>query len=292
MLRMVRVSLMVLLVAFGGCGKSLRNQTYTGVLEGKSVHVPALTGGKIIRIYVETGQQVTKGDTIAIIDTTELVLLRRQSRAALEELKAQVRVANTNLQTVKADMDYVFEKRERARILFEQQAIPKQDLDDLSNQAQRAQSVYDDTREQVRAVEARKEQAEAQVSTVEKKISDAAIMAPISGFVATRYFEIGEAVPPMQPVVELIDLSELDVKIYIAEEMLSQVKYDQEVKIRVDGVKEEMKGRIIWISAKAEFTPKNIMTPQTRTSLVYAVKVAVPNPKLILKHGMPVEVIL
>jgi len=49
---------------------------------------------------------------------------------------------------------------------------------------------------------------------------------------------------------------------------------------------------VSWVSPKAEFTPKTILTPETRTSLVYAVKVTIPNPKRVLKHGMPVEVIL
>jgi HlyD family secretion protein len=70
------------------------------------------------------------------------------------------------------------------------------------------------------------------------------------------------------------------------------VKHGQEVKIRVDGVRETLPGRVSWVSPKAEFTPKTILTPETRTSLVYAVKVTVPNPKRILKHGMPVEVIM
>jgi HlyD family secretion protein len=275
-----------------GCGNNSKSSTYTGVLEGKSIQVPALTGGKIVELLVDTGQEVVEGATLVVIDTTELVWQHRQLSATVEELAVQKEIAETNLKRSKADLEYVQQREERMKMLYENQAMPKQNLDDLRNEMQRAQSAYEGARQQVRSLDARKKQLEAQVGTVEKKISDAVITAPVEGLVSTLYYEVGEAVPPMQPVLELIHVSELEVKIYVPEKELPNVKHGQEVKIRVDGVKEELSGRVSWVSPKAEFTPKTILTPETRTSLVYAVKVTVPNPKRVLKHGMPVEVML
>jgi HlyD family secretion protein len=275
-----------------GCGSNSKSSTYTGVLEGKSVQVPALTGGKIVELLVDTGEEVKGGAVLAVIDTTELVLQHKQLSATLEELAVQKEIAETNLKRSKGDLEYVQQREERMKMLYESQAMPKQNLDDLRNEMQRAQSAHEAARQQVRSLDARKKQLEAQVGTVEKKISDAVITAPVEGLVSTLYYEVGEAVPPMQPVLELIHVSELEVKIYIPEKELPNVKHGQEVKIRVDGVKEELPGRVSWVSPKAEFTPKTILTPETRTSLVYAVKVTITNPKRILKHGMPVEVIL
>ena len=275
-----------------GCGNNSKSSTYTGVLEGKSVQVPALTGGKVVELLVDTGEEVKEGAVLAVIDTTELVLQRTQLGATLEELAVQKEIAETNLKRSKADLEYVQQREGRMKMLYENQAMPKQNLDDLRNEMQRAQSAYEAARQQVRSLESRKKQIEAQAGMVEKKISDAVITAPVGGLVSTLYYEVGEAVPPMQPVLELIHVSELEVKIYIPEKELPNVKHGQEVKIRVDGVKGELPGRVSWVSPKAEFTPKTILTPETRTSLVYAVKVTIPNPKRMLKHGMPVEVIL
>ncbi|MCX5801861.1 MAG: efflux RND transporter periplasmic adaptor subunit [Candidatus Eisenbacteria bacterium] len=276
----------------GGCGDDSRSSTYTGVLEGKSIQVPALTGGKIVSLLVDTGEEVAAGARLVVVDTTELVLQRRQFSASLEDLRVQREIAETNLKRSKADMEYVRQREERTKMLFENQAMPRQNLDDLRNEMQRAQSAFEGAQQQVRSIEAREKQFEAQVETVDKRISDAVITAPIEGLVSTLYYEVGEAVPSMQPVLELIHVSELDVKIYIPEEALPDVKHGQTVKIRVDGVKEDLAGRVSWVSPKAEFTPKTILTPETRASLVYAVKVTVPNPRRVLKHGMPVEVTL
>ena len=45
-------------------------------------------------------------------------------------------------------------------------------------------------------------------------------------------------------------------------------------------------------SLRNEITPKNILTPETRTSLVYAVEVTIENKEKVLKHGMPVVITL
>ena len=51
-----------------------------------------------------------------------------------------------------------------------------------------------------------------------------------------------------------------------------------------------MAGQITWLADEAEFTPKTIQTKEERVHLVYALKVAVPNPAGQLKIGMPAEV--
>ena len=44
-----------------------------------------------------------------------------------------------------------------------------------------------------------------------------------------------------------------------------------------------------YISAKAEFTPRNVQTAEDRSQLVYRLKVSVDNSGGVLKSGMPVE---
>jgi len=90
--------------------------------------------------------------------------------------------------------------------------------------------------------------------------------------------------------VEIINLDEVWVKIYVSETMLPEIKVGQKVVVRPDGSSKKLEGKISWISPKAEFTPKTILTPETRTSLVYAVKILIPNQDKILKQGMPVEI--
>jgi HlyD family secretion protein len=274
------------------CSNNSKEKIFTGVLEGTSVRLPALTGGQIIKLMVDEGYSVLEGDTIAVIDTVEYHLHLRQFQAGLRELDIQEMIANIQYKQAKTDLEYIKDKYERTKVLFEKKTATKQTLDDLTNQLQRAETNLANARQSIQRAITGKEQLSAQMTLIQKKIRDAVVVASIPGIITTKYYEISEAVAPMSPLVEIINLNVMDVKIYISETMLPHVKYGQQVEIRVDGSENQFQGNISWISPEAEFTPKSILTEETRTSLVYAVNVKVANPDGVLKHGMPVEVIL
>ena len=273
-----------------GCRGGEHGNTYTGILEGRTVQVPALTGGKILKLYVDTGDAVKAGDTLAVTDTTDLVLQRRQLQSGLKEIAVREDLARTNLDRARSDLAYAKQRLQRVQSLFDHQAVSRQKLDDVQNAVNRAQSAYKAAQQQWQTVAAKRQQLEAQLALLTKKIHDGVILSPLSGVVSNRYYEAGEAVPPLHPVVEVTHVARLDVKIYVPEELLPRVKVGQSATVFVDGLDRTLTGRVVWISPKAEFSPKTILTPETRTSLVYAVKVTVENPDGVLKHGMPVEV--
>ena len=279
-------------LVFSGCGNDSAGRGYTSVVEGTSLQVPALTGGEIKDLRVDTGQEVQAGEVLAVVDTAELVFQKQQLEASLEELAIQLKVAAANLNQAESTERYVREKQQRIETLYQKNSASRQSLDDLTNQLQQAQTALENARQSFRSLEARRKQVLAQLGLLKKKIKDALIIAPAAGIVSEKYFELGEAIPPMSPLVEIIEIQKVDVKIYIAETKLPQVKYGQEARVQVDGLDKELSGTVSWVSPKAEFTPKSILTPETRTSLVYAVKVSIPNPEGILKHGMPVEIFL
>ena len=77
---------------------------------------------------------------------------------------------------------------------------------------------------------------------------------------------------------------------YITETQLGRVKLGQKVKLRTDsfpGVAYD--GVVTFIASEAEFTPKQIQTPEERVKLVYRIKVEVANPKGELKNNMPMD---
>jgi multidrug efflux pump subunit AcrA (membrane-fusion protein) len=76
-------------------------------------------------------------------------------------------------------------------------------------------------------------------------------------------------------------------KAYIPEADLSRVKWGQEVSVTTDLKPQKIyKGKISFISSQAEFTPKQIQTEKERVTLVYRIKIDIPNPEKELKPGM------
>ncbi|MCB0374258.1 MAG: HlyD family efflux transporter periplasmic adaptor subunit, partial [Muricauda sp.] len=86
------------------------------------------------------------------------------------------------------------------------------------------------------------------------------------------------------------DLSTMELRVYVSETQLANIKIGQKVIVKIDAEKtmKSYDGTISWIASEAEFTPKIIQTKEERVALVYAVKVNVKNDGS-LKIGMPAE---
>ena len=275
-----------------GCNGNTDGREYTGTVEGTSVMVPALTGGEILRFYIQTGETVSRGQLLAAVDSTELVLQREQLMAALEDINIQNNIAQANLARANDDYNYLKTTHGRIASLYKSQSVTKQQLDDVNNNLQKAGIALANSRQSLQSIAANRKRLDAQIKSVAKKINDAQIHAPVEGIITDTFYEEGEAVPQFAPVLEIINLKKPEVKIYISQTLLSRIKYGQEVSVKADGQDKNMTGTIMWISPQAEFTPKTILTPDTRTSLVYAVKISIANEQEILKHGMPVVITL
>lgn len=272
------------------CGSKDTGREFTGIIEGTSVKVPALTGGQIIVSNFETGDEITVGQILAQTDTVELHLQKLQLMAAHKEIGLQEMLAKTNLEKLKNDLAYMETRQQRVSELVAQKSMPQQTLDDVENNLAAVRSEIVAAKQQLQTIGAREAQVDAQLKLLNKKIGDASIKSPVAGLVTNKYYQQGEVVPPMGPLAEVINIRKLETKIYISETMLGEVKQGQTVQVRIDGMDKELQGIVSWISPKAEFTPKTIMTPETRTSLVYAVKINIDNPDGILKDGMPVVI--
>ncbi|MEQ1677125.1 MAG: HlyD family efflux transporter periplasmic adaptor subunit [Chitinophagaceae bacterium] len=130
------------------------------------------------------------------------------------------------------------------------------------------------------------------VAQLKDQAGKANIVNPVTGTVITKYAETGEVTTAGKALYKIADLSSLHLRAYITGVQLSQVKLNQSVKVMIDdGAKKykEYTGTIVWISDKAEFTPKTIQTKEERANLVYAIKVKVKNDGY-LKIGMYGEV--
>jgi len=138
-------------------------------------------------------------------------------------------------------------------------------------------------RAQVRVAVAVQEQAAIQLERMR-------LSAPVPGIITSRNVEPGEVVTPSREVLTLSDLSRVDLKIFVSEGEIGQVKPGQAVDVRVDSFPAKTyRGTVAFISPEGEFTPKFIQTHKERVKLVFLVKVSLPNPRLELKTGMPAD---
>ena len=262
------------------------------IIEGTAIKVAAQTGGYLLHVHVDEGDAVALGQTLAVVDTEKLSYQLEQVQANLEDLAVQQRIAESNLRRAQDDFAYARTRYDRVAELFKQNAATEQARDDAKINLDRAQTAYESARQNVQALTSRQKALAAQGKLLRRQINDGIVKAPLGGTITTRYFKTGETIPSNAALVEIIDLAQMWTKVYVSEKYLPHIRIGQSATIQIDGTDQALTGRVAWINNKAEFTPKNILTEESRTALVYAVKVEVDNPDGILKHGMPVTVVL
>ena len=129
---------------------------------------------------------------------------------------------------------------------------------------------------------------EAQIEQIRDRIRKCVITSPVAGTVLAKYSEAGEFAALGRALFKVADIDNIRLRAYITADQLTTLKLGQQVRVFADqgsSGRKEYAGTLIWISDKAEFTPKTIQTRDERANLVYAVKIAVENDGLI-KLGM------
>ncbi len=191
----------------------------------------------------------------------------------------------------------------KAALISAGESLEMAELGSRREDVQGARAAFQEARAQLEEVQAAELEAqslesevklrEADANLASIRLSHATLEAPVSGIALTRIVEPGENILAAGPVTTIADLSEVKVRFYVPEGDLGSLRLGQTVHIISDSFPDrQLEGRISYISEQAEFTPKNILTKEERTKLVFMVKVLAPNPDTVLKPGMPVEVVL
>jgi HlyD family secretion protein len=169
--------------------------------------------------------------------------------------------------------------------LVEGEAILKQSKSNLAK--------IEMSQKDVEAAMARAQSAEAAFKLAETQLGYTMLKAPFKGVITSRNVEQGEVASIGQEVFSLADLSSIELKIYVDETEIGNVKPGQDADVTVDTFPDKVfKGKVSFISPESEFTPKIIQTHKERVKLVYLVKVLIPNAGIELKPGMPADAVL
>jgi HlyD family secretion protein len=283
----------VLCVGACGCGREDPNAASraSGYVEATEVRVAPEVGGRIVELPVDEGDRVEAGALVARLDTADVQLAIRRAEAERDQAVAQLRLlqagsrpeeirqAAAQVETARADV--VAAKSElqsaeadlgRFEALLERNSGSRKQRDDAA------------TRRDVARVSA----VDAQIATLQKGVTDAALASPVAGVVTSRLVDRGELIAPRTAVVVITDLDRAWANVYVDEPVVPRLKLGQKVTLVTDAG-QRLEGSITFISPKAEFTPRNVQTAEERSRLVYRIKVSADNRDGILKPGMPVE---
>lgn len=135
--------------------------------------------------------------------------------------------------------------------------------------------------------------AKANLDLVMASVKNTIIRSPIDGTVISKNLNPGEIAFPGTSILTIADLTRPWLKIYVSEKKLGLVKIGQKAEIKIDTFpKKKYEGRVVYISQKAEFTPKTVQTKEERVKLMFAVKIQLENKELELKPGLPADAVI
>ena len=304
------------LAALAACSRNSPDRMEgTGTLELVEVDVAPTTTARVERVLAEEGARVRVGDTLAILSQPALPSQLAQQGAREQEAAARLRelehgslpedIRRARDDLAAADADAVRTSRDLARAepLASHDVISKQQLDAARAAAQISVSRRDAARATLERVQrgARSEQidaARAQVAAmqaasgaVRATARDLVLVSPIAGVITSRNVEAGEVLNAGQSAMTVGDTRRPWVRVFVGQAVLPLLRVGQTVAGVLDDYPgKPYAGRIVAISAQAEFTPRVALTEKERADMLFGVKVEFNDAREELKAGMPITV--
>jgi membrane fusion protein, multidrug efflux system len=210
--------------------------------------VKSKVAAEVSKVHVQEGERVSAGQVLVSLDTQDLRARLDSQQATVAEMKARLELAAKN--------------EANNRQLVAKNFISQNALDAVTSNAAVAR--------------ANLVAAESQAAISQRALNDAAIRAPFSGVIAKRMVNIGEKISPDMQVMQVVDLTKMELEAMVPVADIPNVKIGQAISFTVDGFQaRQFTGKIERINPSAEAGSRSI-----------AIFVSIPNPEQSLKGGM------
>jgi HlyD family secretion protein len=191
-----------------------------------SVDISASTLGKVVKLAVDEGDQVEKGQFLMQIDPTPAEASVRQNEAGLAEAKANLDLAKANLLQTQKEF-------ERQQALFQKNLTSEELL-------QKARTAYEVQKLSTQAAEQGVQRLQAMLINARHELQKVNVHSDIAGLVTARNIEEGENVfvgafnNPATVLLTVADLSVIEAEVEVDETDIVNVKVGQEAAVKVD----------------------------------------------------------
>ena len=286
-----------------------------GNVDIRDVNLAFRVAGRVQRVLVDEGDKVQPGQLLAQLDPTpnerevaedeanvgalgaRLALLRAGYRKEdVAQAAALVEERNATLVNAQALLDRELRLADTGASTREHLEQAQAARDEAAARLAASQQAYLESktgyrREEIAEAAANVERAKANLAQARLRLEDTRLLAPSAGVVLTRAVEPGAMVATSTTVLSISLVQPVWVRAYVKETDLAAARPGTGVQIHADSLPgRTFSGQVGFVSPAAEFTPKNVETPDLRTDLVYRLRIIVDDPKGELRQGMPVTV--
>ncbi|HHW42793.1 MAG TPA: efflux RND transporter periplasmic adaptor subunit [Desulfotomaculum sp.] len=288
-----------------------RELEVSGTVEMEDInHVTARISAPVRQISVRVGQEVRAGQLLARLDVSDYQSEVDRYRAQVEQARAELAVARLGarpqeIASLEASRRQTNAALEQARLdwqrledLQKAGAVPPQQVEKsrlevtrLQEELAKLDQQLDQARqgarpEEIRALEAKIEEAQAGLNRAEQQVAYGQVTSPIDGYILSKDIEPGQMLSPGMPMFTIGSREKLVVKAEVPEGNLWALQVGQQARISGDGLRgREYQGRILRIAPVAE---ENLLKNEQAR---YLVTLSLSQEKdEILRPGMNVKV--
>lgn len=271
-----------------GCGGFGADEAgYVGTIEVTEVELAPTVPGRLLEVRFEEGERVAAGEVAFVVEADALQAERDVRAAGVGVAEAAIEVARAQVRAAEAQVATLEREAERVRRMQGGGVGSAQQVSTLEGQLAVARAQAATARRGVAQAEAARGQAAAGLSAAEDRVADAEVRAVGGGVVLSRNREPGEVVGAGMSVLTLGDLDRPRLRVYAPLLVVETLSVGDPVPVRLDARPDEViTGRVARVASEAEFTPRDILTPEERVKRVFAVDIALdPAPGLL--PGVP-----
>lgn len=246
--------------------------------------VSAEVEARVARLAADMGDRVAANAPLVILDGEKLRYRVDEQRAALEQTRARLGAAGTELPTAEQTPDVMStlaqrteaeQRLERARQLSTKNLLPAQELERAQTELETARAAHQTALAAARNLLAEVRAREASLNSANRDLQDTVIRAPFDGVVAERLVSPGQFVRVQTPVMRLVRLHPLRLTAEIPERFGPAIRIGHTLSLRVDAYPDRaVEGRVTRISPDVNLK-----------SRAFSIEGEVPNVEGELKPG-------
>jgi membrane fusion protein (multidrug efflux system) len=225
-------------------------ETDNAQIAGDIYNIISRIPGTVNVVAVKENQQVSKGDTLIMLDIPDYQIKRDMAEAALQNARASVLAAEANSSAASATERKLGADLRRNSTLRRQDVISQSELDAIRAGAEASSAQHSAAAGQQKAAAAQVKLKEAELRNAELQLSYTTITAPASGHVSKKNVQPGQYVAPGQQLIALVGSSELWIVANFKETQLDKITPGLPVIIKVDAYPgKEFKGKVESLSS-------------------------------------------
>lgn len=235
----------------------------------QEVEVHAKVAGYIRKIYVDVGDHVKAGQTIAVLEVPELAAQLSGADAATRAAQEQIRKAQGDLQRAQSTHSAAHSAYTRLKQAADARAglVAQQEVDDAQAKDLGSEGQEASARAELSAAQQQLEVAQANQKQSAAMSGYTQITAPFSGVITNRFADTGALVAAGTssstqaiPVVRLAEISVLRLVLPVPESVAGQIHVGDVVKVRVQALDRDIKGKVSRFSDALDMQTRTMQT--------------------------------